>query len=122
MDMNLREELLHRGWFTEKQMATCEANHGASGDGKPVVKLFNAYGNGTWYISEVDSDMVAYGMCYITNIELGYVYLGELLDADIHGKAMIQRDRYIKIPKTGDGVRQQIQEHHGLDRLEEQYA
>tara|TARA_R110000824_G_scaffold81223_1_gene204152 strand:+ start:1626 stop:2003 length:378 start_codon:yes stop_codon:yes gene_type:complete len=119
----IREEILRRGWFTEKQLATCEHNaNSIKKTEQSVVKLFNAIGGGTWYITEVDEDMYAFGMCHIFEAELGIVYLGELLEADKHGQAMIQRDRYVTLPKSWEGVRQQIREYQGLDRLEERYA
>jgi hypothetical protein len=47
-----------------------------------VVKLFNPYGLGTWYLSELDPDTnIAYGLCSITDAEFGYVSIDEIRTA-----------------------------------------
>ena len=47
---------------------------------KAVLKLFNPTGIGTWYLSELDPETnIAFGLCCLTEKELGYVNLDELL-------------------------------------------
>jgi hypothetical protein len=43
-----------------------------------LLKIFNPYGRGTWYITEFDGDDTMYGLCCIHEAELGYVSLKEL--------------------------------------------
>ena len=46
---------------------------------KAVVKLFNPSGIGTWFLSELNpKDNIAFGLCCLTEEELGYVSLEEL--------------------------------------------
>jgi len=45
---------------------------------KVPLKLFNPTGFGVWYITEFDGVDTMFGMCYITDAELGYVSLSEL--------------------------------------------
>lgn len=44
-----------------------------------IVKFFNPYGIGTWYICEYDPEThIAFGLCVLHEAELGYVNLLEL--------------------------------------------
>lgn len=45
---------------------------------KPVVKLFNPTGKGTWYLSELSPANMGFGVCRLDEIELGYVSLDAL--------------------------------------------
>ena len=53
---------------------------GESLDFKPVVKLFNPTGVGTWLLSEIDPDYldIAFGLCDVGYPELGSVSISEL--------------------------------------------
>ena len=67
---------------------------------KAVLKLFNPAGAGTWYLSELNPETnVAFGLCYITDKEYGYVDLNEL--ANYKGALVlgIERDKFFT-PKT----------------------
>tara|TARA_R100001510_G_C7642756_1_gene200316 strand:+ start:350 stop:748 length:399 start_codon:yes stop_codon:yes gene_type:complete len=69
---------------------------------KPYLKLFNAYGNGTWLISEILDDGRLYGLCDLGLgfPELGYVSLAEIESAKFAGAQMIERDRWFTPEKT----------------------
>ncbi len=68
----------------------------SNGNKKPediekVVKLFNPYGIGTWYLTEYDPKKeIAFGRCELQFSELGYVYIPEIFDAIPH----IEMDLY----------------------------
>ena len=63
-------------------------------DVKVIAKFFNAYGTGTWYITEGDKhskseDYLFFGLCSIHEAELGYVRLSDLkrikgIERDLH--------------------------------------
>ena len=86
--------------LTKKIESQLRANHKANKDRtksfKPVVKLFNPYGVGTWYLSELDDNDIAFGQCNLGyETELGYVCLNELKNMKLKpfgGK--IERDLY----------------------------
>ena len=86
--------------LTKKIESQLRANHKANKDGtksfKPIVKLFNPYGVGTWCLSELDDNDIAFGQCNLGyETELGYVSLDELKNmilAPFGGK--IERDLY----------------------------
>ena len=68
---------------------------------KVVVKLFNPSGAGTWYLTELNPyTNVAFGLCEITEKELGYVDLTELEEYKGTFGLGIERDRYFKTNKT----------------------
>tara|TARA_R110000803_G_scaffold75326_1_gene139675 strand:+ start:95 stop:400 length:306 start_codon:yes stop_codon:yes gene_type:complete len=57
-----------------------------------VAKFFNAYGAGTWYITEGErqgDDWLFFGLCSIHEAELGYMTLSEFesvssIERDLH--------------------------------------
>ena len=57
--------------LTKKIESQLRANHKANEDGtkcfKPIVKLFNPYGVGTWYLSELDDNDIAFGHYFKNN-------------------------------------------------------
>lgn len=71
-------------------------------DFKPVVKLFNPNGAGTWLLTEIDPEChdIAFGLCDLGFPELGSVSLTEL--ASIRGVfgLGIERDRHWTAKKT----------------------
>ena len=87
--------------LTKEIETQLRANHKANKDGTksfhPIVKLFNPWGVGTWYLSELDDNDIAYGHCNLGyETELGYVSLDELknlkcIDRDLHGDGEIKR-------------------------------
>ena len=64
---------------------------------KAVLKLFNPAGIGTWYLSELDPETNnAFGLCCLTDEELGYVNLDELLEFKGQFGLGIERDKFFK--------------------------
>ncbi len=64
---------------------------------KAEVKLFNAGGIGRWYLSELNPDTnVAFGLCELTEQELGYVSIDELQSIKGWGGLGIERDKFFK--------------------------
>lgn len=60
-----------------------------------IVKLFNPYGIGTWYITEWDGGDIMFGLCVIHEPELGYVSFRELQALKCPPFGMpIERDRH----------------------------
>ena len=72
-----------------------EAAEGADLHHKPVVKLFDPYGQSTWILSEYDpaSDL-AFGLCDLGMgfPELGYVRIDEVKSLKFCGNPRIERD------------------------------
>ena len=67
---------------------------------KVVVKFFNPYGRGTWYLSELDPETnIAYGLCVLDYNELGYVSLDELSEYKGPLGLGIERDKYFSSNK-----------------------
>ena len=93
--------------LTKEIETKLRANHKANKDGTksfhPIVKLFNPYGVGTWYLSELDDNDIAFGQCNLGyETELGYVSLDELknlkckpfgggIERDLHWDGEIKR-------------------------------
>ena len=66
---------------------------------KPIayVKLFNPSGIGTWYLSELDENNIAYGLACVHEKELGYVDLNELKEIKTPPFGLgIERDKWFK--------------------------
>lgn len=78
-------------------------------DHYPVVKIFNPYGGGTWILTELDADGIAFGLCDLAmgSPELGYFALEEIeglriklgrhalpLERDLHFKALDTLSQY----------------------------
>ena len=88
-----REKLIRN--HAENENATEPKEH------KVVVKLFNPVGMGTWYLTELNPyTEMAFGLCEITEKEIGYVSLTELEELRLPMGLKIERDRYSKIDKT----------------------
>ena len=63
-----------------------------------VVKLFNPVGLGTWYLTELNPyTEMAFGLCELTEKEIGYVSLTELEELRLPMGLKIERDRYTKV-------------------------
>ena len=77
-----------------------EQDHG-SHDFKPVVKLFNPTGRGTWHLSELDPETnIAFGLCEIFEKELGSVSLDEIASYRGPLGLGIERDRHFTPTQT----------------------
>lgn len=71
-------------------------------DFKPVVKLFNPCGAGTWLLTEIDPDNpdIAFGLCDLGFPELGSVSISELESVRLPLGLRIERDRHWTAKKT----------------------
>lgn len=71
-------------------------------DFKPVVKLFNPCGVGTWLLTELDPDAptIAFGLCDLGYPELGSVCLDELIALRLPFGLKIERDQFFSASKT----------------------
>ena len=66
--------------------------HSQPPDVPVVVKYFNPYGAGTWYITEFDGEDMMFGLCCIQEPELRYVSLKELQTLRVFGRFTLERD------------------------------
>ena len=93
--------------LTKIQREKLIRNH-AENDGKEqttkhkvVVKLFNPVGLGTWYLTELNPyTEMAFGLCELTEKEIGYVSLTELEELKLPVGLKIERDKYFETNKT----------------------
>ena len=79
------------------------ANRGTD-NAKPVLKIFNPYGSGTWLFSELHEDGDSlFGLCDLGmgTPEIGYASLNELRNLRVGPfKLPLERDRYFTPDKT----------------------
>lgn len=75
---------------------------------KVPLKLFNPIGPGVWYITEFDGVDTMFGLCYITEAELGYVSLSQLRSIRGLFDMGIERDIYWNADTTLDEVQTAI--------------
>lgn len=75
---------------------------------KVPLKLFNPVGPGVWYIFEFDGVDTMFGLCYITDPELGYVSLAELRSVKCLFDMSIERDILWNPETTLDEVKTAI--------------
>ena len=90
--------------LTETQRKKLIDNHNKQ-DGtksfKVVVKLFDPQGSGTWFLTELNPDTnIAFGLCHITEAEIGYVDLDELQSYKGVFGLGIERDKFWPTGKT----------------------
>ena len=72
-------------------------------DAKPVLKLFNPCGAGTWLFTELDEDGdTLYGLCDpgLGTPELGYASLSEMAALRLRFGLGIERDMHFKATET----------------------
>jgi len=102
--------------FTKPILEKLKKNHfttlaakGISVDHKPVIKIFNPYGTGTWLFTEMDPDEMLFGLADIHCVELGYtarrdiesrVFRGLGLERDMHFVANKTLSQYTKESKA----------------------
>jgi|TARA_R100000081_G_C4806595_1_gene167977 hypothetical protein len=80
-----------------KQQETQLRNNHSKKNGIAYVKLFNPSGAGTWYLSELDENNIAYGLAEIHEKELGYTSLDELQAITTTPFGLpIERDKWFK--------------------------
>ena len=60
----------------KKAIKTLKENRGKSSNA--IIHIFNPYGTGDWWLSEIDEDGIAFGLCDLGFPELGYVSMSEL--------------------------------------------
>jgi hypothetical protein len=63
-------------------------------DYKPVVRFVNPVGAGEWYLTELGPDNIAFGLCFISYPELGYVSLDEMGSISLPWGLFIEKDRH----------------------------
>ena len=72
---------------------------------KPIIKLFNPTGIGTWYLSELDRETnIAFGLCELHESEFSYVSLDELKSFKGQFGLGIERDLHFE-PKSFDEIK-----------------
>ncbi len=69
---------------------------------KPVVKLFDAFGQAYWLLTEMDEEGRAFGLCDLGLgfPELGYVDVNELKELTLANVPRVERDAYFTATKT----------------------
>ena len=78
-------------FFTKTQEKKLFAN-AEKKDGIAYVKLFNPAGIGTWYLSELYPNGLAYGLAHIHEKEFGLVDINELKSLQLPFGLSIERD------------------------------
>lgn len=75
---------------------------GEGANQKPVLKLFNPCGSGTWLFTELDEDGRLFGLCDpgLGFPELGYASLEEIESVRLPFGLKIERDRSFKARAT----------------------
>ena len=102
-----------------------DANNNRSADQtvqvfKPVVKLFNPTGSGTWYLTELAPDNMGFGICQLHEIELGYVSLNALNELRLPLGLSIEKD--ISFSAKGQTIYQLLEAlQTGINALDEQH-
>jgi len=87
----------------ESQQVMLRETEGDCEDLKPVVKLFDAYGQAFWLLTELDADGIAFGLC---DLGLGFPELGSVSLAELEalefvpGLKRVERDRHFVADKT----------------------
>jgi hypothetical protein len=91
-----RERLLQNH---EAQAAKISRTGGDDDDLTPVVKLFDAFGQAFWLLTEMDEDGIAYGLC---DLGMGFPEIGSVSIAELEalefmsGCPRIERDRHFR--------------------------
>lgn len=60
----------------------------------PVVHFFNPVGVGDWYITELSPENIAYGLCCLSEAEIGDVSLDELAQILLNLGCTIEKETY----------------------------
>jgi hypothetical protein len=71
-------------------------------DFQPVCKLFLPWTSGTWLLTEMDNDGLAFGLADLGfgTPEMGYISLDEIWEVKGPGGLRVERDIYWKASKT----------------------
>ena len=80
-------------------------------DKKIIVKYFNPYGVGTWLITEgqeqENGDFLMFGLCKLTEWELGYIALSQLEEIRDNDQLMsVERDLYLNTKTIGEYLKE----------------
>jgi hypothetical protein len=102
---DIRAKLIANGRKNAERLADPDNEDGATHDFRPVVKLFNPCGAGTWLLTELDPDEpdLAFGLADLGMEcpELGTVLISELESVRLMGGTLgIERDCHWKAEKT----------------------
>ena len=95
-----REKLLANHHSQQEMLRETE---GDCEDLEPVVKLFDAYGQAFWLLTELDEDGIAFGLCDLGMgcPEVGSVSLAELEALEfVPGLKRVERDTLFMADKT----------------------
>jgi len=92
-------------FITDEIITTLRVNHSKTdfatesiGKKDIVVKFFNPYGPGDWWIYSIDDTGMIFGIADIFEPEYGYVYLNDLKNNNI------ERDMHYSGPNTFEEV------------------
>lgn len=109
---SLTEQLLANG---RAQRAAIDKGEDAL-DFEPAVKLFTPDAQGTWLLTELDADGLAFGLCDLGmgEPELGYVSIAELAAVRGNLGLPIERDRHFEADKTISAYAVEAREHRRI--------
>lgn len=97
--------------FTKQIMTKLIKNNESRNYGlnqKPVVKLFNPTGIGTWYLYSLDEKTnIAYGVADLHDKEYGAIDIDELLEYKHWSGLGIERDKFWSADKTCNEIIQE---------------
>lgn len=68
-------------------------------DFPPVCKLFLPWTSGTWLLTEMDDDGLAFGLADLGDPEMGYISLDEIWEVVGPGGLRVERDIHFKATK-----------------------
>ncbi|KKI22706.1 DUF2958 domain-containing protein [Sphingomonas sp. Ag1] len=69
-------------------------------DFEPVCKIFLPWTGGTWLLTELDDEGLAFGLADIGYPELGYISLDEIWEVVGPGGLRVERDIHFRATKT----------------------
>lgn len=102
----IRKKLIENHYKTRTEGET--SSHNA------VVHLFNPYGRGDWYLSELDPETnIAFGLCCIHYAEFGDVSMDEIENLVHGGIGGIEREYSFPINKHNLGWCMDYAKQHG---------
>lgn len=86
LQANHQEQLPLKGTRSEK-------------DYEPVCKLFLPWTSGTWLLTEMDQDGLAFGLADLGYPEMGYISIDEIWEVIGPGGLRVEKDRHFKASK-----------------------
>lgn len=97
--MELFEYVTKNNLMTASEFYTCSKN---KEDGIAYVKWINANGRGTWFISEIQDETIAFGKAHITDLEFGYFDLQEMIQMETSDNWLLKKDENFEPKKLSD--------------------